>query len=245
MHAQAKNAGDAEKYTWMLANRAKGMPRAPASPRSATPSSSTPRSSLSGYSTPRGGHGYGSGSNGYGSPRLLHALETMGPAPPRPIDRRPKKVEIVAAPAPEEAAPVVEAVKKAPVVLDENRMMDMMTDKIHIQFDNIKKAFRHIDIDNSGKLGASEIRKAFRMWNMEIDDDHLEDLIRRADADGDGVINYDEFVDHFCRETVQEAAKGKRGMTSLEAMGVDAYALLDEQLGHKKINNYKIPGFGT
>ena len=60
---------------------------------------------------------------------------------------------------------------------------------------------------------------------------------------GDGFINYDEFVDALARDTVAPDAMGKRGMQSDEAMGVSAFALLEEQLGHKKVENFKMPGY--
>ena len=61
-------------------------------------------------------------------------------------------------------------------------------------------------------------------------DQQIQDMIDLIDADKNGEINYDEFVDGLSRETVALAAKGKRGMQSLEAMGEDAFALLDKNL---------------
>ena len=69
----------------------------------------------------------------------------------------------------------------------------------------------------------------------------LDMLMVQLDEDGDGQVSYDEFVDHLARDTVAPAAMGKRGMLSKDAMGVDAYEMLNEQLGHKKIKNYKMP----
>ena len=64
-----------------------------------------------------------------------------------------------------------------PKLLEKNAMMGMMMDKVHIQFSDIKKAFRTLDVDNSGKLGRKEIKRAFAMWNLDIDDKHLDDLL--------------------------------------------------------------------
>ena len=62
----------------------------------------------------------------------------------------------------------------------------------------------------------------------------LDLMYRECDADGDGGISYNEFVDKLARETVAPAAMGKRGMQSLEAMGVDAQEMIAMQLGHGK-----------
>ena len=51
-----------------------------------------------------------------------------------------------------------------------------------------------------------------------------------CDRDGDGHVDYKEFVDALARDTVAPAAMGKRGMQAKEAMGVES---LDKAfLGH-------------
>ena len=60
----------------------------------------------------------------------------------------------------------------------------------------------------------------------------VQQLLGVLDANGDGCIDYKEFVDVLARDTVAPAALGKRDMQSTEAMGVSAYAAMDEQLGH-------------
>jgi len=80
------------------------------------------------------------------------------------------------------------------------------------------------------------------LWGVDLDDAKLEMLMAMCDTDGDGAIGYNEFVDALARDTVAPAAMGKRGMQSLEAMGVDSQEHLAHQLGHVKILNYKVPG---
>ena len=65
------------------------------------------------------------------------------------------------------------------------------------------------------------------MWNIDISSEDLELLLAECDEDGDGEISYDEFTDHLWRDTVAPSAMGKRGMLSKDAMGVDAYEMLD------------------
>ena len=112
----------------------------------------------------------------------------------------------------------------------------MAEEAINARFTDMKKAFRFVDTDNSGTLNKQEIKRAMDMWNIPIDDSSLNDLIAACDADGDGNVVYNEFVDVLARDTVAPAALGKRGMQSKEAMGVSAYALLDEMIagGPKK-----------
>ena len=114
--------------------------------------------------------------------------------------------------------------------------------KISEHFSNMRKAFHYVDVDNSGTVDAHEVRRAMHLWGIDMTDEQLEILMAECDPDGDGQIEYNEFIDHLARDTVAPAAMGKRGMQSKEAMGVDAQELLNEQLGHKKIKNYKMPG---
>ena len=79
------------------------------------------------------------------------------------------------------------------------------------------------------------------MWNIPIDSDQIRELMETCDQDDDGGVDYDEFVDALARDTVAPDAMGKRGMLSKDAMGVDAYEMLNEQLGHKKIKNTAMP----
>ena len=106
--------------------------------------------------------------------------------------------------------------------------------KIHVKFGNIKKAFKYLDVDNSGKIGITEFKKFLSGQNIDVDDDNVKHMLDLIDTNKDGEIEYDEFVDHLSRETVAIAAMGKRGMQSKEAMGVSAFELLDEQLKTKK-----------
>ena len=108
---------------------------------------------------------------------------------------------------------------------------------LNSRFSDMFKAFQYVDLDRSGTLDKKEIARALDMWNIPIDHDKLDDLIAACDGDGDGQVDYKEFVDVLARDTVASAAMGKRDMQAQEAMGV---ADLDpEFLGHKKMKNVR------
>ena len=78
-------------------------------------------------------------------------------------------------------------------------------------------------------LDKNEISRALDLWNIPIEDAKLNELILSCDRDGDGHVDYKEFVDALARDTAP-AAMGKRGMQAKEAMGVES---LDKAfLGH-------------
>lgn len=59
---------------------------------------------------------------------------------------------------------------------------------------DLRAAFSVFDQDGNGYLSREELREAVRVIREdEITDEELEKLIRRADRDGDGQINFDEF----------------------------------------------------
>ena len=95
------------------------------------------------------------------------------------------------------------------------------------------KAFQYVDLDRSGTLDKKEIARALDLWNIPIDDAKLDELIEACDVDGDGQVDYKEFVDVLARDTVAPAAMGKRDMQAKEAMGVES---LDKAfLGHSSV----------
>lgn len=58
----------------------------------------------------------------------------------------------------------------------------------------MKELFKSIDTDNSGTITVAELRKAMTQWGHKISEAELQNLINVADVDGDGLIDYNEFV---------------------------------------------------
>jgi len=120
-------------------------------------------------------------------------------------------------------------------------LMGMAENGLNSRFSDMFKAFQYVDLDRSGRLSKKEIARALDMWNVPMDDAKLDMLMKECDADGDGGISYEEFVDKLARETVAPAAMGKRGLQSKDAMGIDAYEMMDQQLGHNQNKSKFIP----
>lgn len=138
-----------------------------------------------------------------------------------------------------EAEKQAEEDKKAQVRAAGKEIAGLAEQHLYTRFRSMKEAFKFLDLDNSGTVDAQEFARALRLWNIPIEDGKLEGLIQMCDENGDGQISYNEFVDVLARETVMMDAMKKRGMQSKEAMGVDAYAMIDHQMGRTKIKNEK------
>jgi len=73
--------------------------------------------------------------------------------------------------------------------------------------EEIKEAFKVFDKDGNGYISAAELRHIMTNLGEKLTDEEVDEMIREADVDGDGQINYDEFVD-MVRFRHREEARG-------------------------------------
>merc|ERR1711976_794283 len=68
--------------------------------------------------------------------------------------------------------------------------------------DQLREAFRVIDNDNSGKISSDEIKRILRhLGEKKMSSEVAEMIIREMDMDGDGQVDYEEFVKMFTSKT--------------------------------------------
>lgn len=60
--------------------------------------------------------------------------------------------------------------------------------------EDLRSAFADLDRDGDGRLSVAELRRALRALGEHVDERGIEDMVERADSDGDGVVSYDEFA---------------------------------------------------
>lgn len=60
--------------------------------------------------------------------------------------------------------------------------------------DEIREAFKVFDKDANGLISATELRHVMTNLGEKLTDEEVDEMIREADVDGDGQINYEEFV---------------------------------------------------
>ncbi|XP_028789857.1 calcium-dependent protein kinase 26-like [Neltuma alba] len=75
--------------------------------------------------------------------------------------------------------------------------------------DHLFAAFSYFDKDGSGYITPDELQQACQEFGME--EIHLEEIIREADQDNDGQIDYKEFVAMMQRGNTEMGKKGERG----------------------------------
>ncbi|XVF20607.1 hypothetical protein REPUB_Repub12eG0015300 [Reevesia pubescens] len=60
--------------------------------------------------------------------------------------------------------------------------------------EELQEAFRVFDKDQNGFISAAELRHVMTNLGEKLTDEEVDEIIREADVDGDGQINYEEFV---------------------------------------------------
>ncbi|KAF3325281.1 calmodulin-like protein 11 [Carex littledalei] len=60
--------------------------------------------------------------------------------------------------------------------------------------EELKEAFKVFDKDQNGYISACELRNVMINLGEKLTDEEVEQMIKEADLDGDGQVNYDEFV---------------------------------------------------
>jgi Ca2+-binding EF-hand superfamily protein len=60
--------------------------------------------------------------------------------------------------------------------------------------EEIREAFRVFDKDENGYISAAELRHVMTNLGEKLTDEEVDEMIREADIDGDGQVNYEEFV---------------------------------------------------
>lgn len=59
----------------------------------------------------------------------------------------------------------------------------------------LRAAFKVFDKNNDGFISVKELADVLMNLGEKMTDDEFEDMINEADVDGDGQINYEEFID--------------------------------------------------
>ncbi|XP_052249075.1 calmodulin-like [Dreissena polymorpha] len=58
--------------------------------------------------------------------------------------------------------------------------------------ETVRSAFRTFDRDGNGYIDQKELRVAMKNLGEALTDKELDDMMRQADIDGDGKINYED-----------------------------------------------------
>lgn len=71
----------------------------------------------------------------------------------------------------------------------------MMARKLKDSEDDIQEAFRVFDQTGKGLISAHELRRVMNGLGECLSQEEIEDIMKQVDSDGDGMVNYSEFVE--------------------------------------------------
>jgi len=59
--------------------------------------------------------------------------------------------------------------------------------------EGLQMAFRAFDIDGNGKIDRAELAQVMKNLGQELTDEEIDAMMKEADTDGDGAIDFEEF----------------------------------------------------
>lgn len=86
--------------------------------------------------------------------------------------------------------------EEGPALTDFDTFLTIMAKRLSVPEaeDQLLEAFKVFDKEGTGVLSAADLRKIVTTMGEKLTDEEVEELIREADDDGDGQINYQEFT---------------------------------------------------
>ena len=82
----------------------------------------------------------------------------------------------------------------------------------------LKRLFDQFDVDGDGKISPAELQNCLRIVGEELSTEDAEDVVRLVDADGDGLLCFDEFANLV--KVKDGESEEERGKCLLEAFRV-------------------------
>lgn len=70
----------------------------------------------------------------------------------------------------------------------------LMSRRLYMSQEKLWNAFKRFDINDRGRISANELKEVLDKENLVKDPGYWEEMIREVDIDGDGTIDFDEFV---------------------------------------------------
>mmetsp|Transcript_14473 Transcript_14473/g.37475 ORF Transcript_14473/g.37475 Transcript_14473/m.37475 type:complete len:110 (+) Transcript_14473:303-632(+) len=80
--------------------------------------------------------------------------------------------------------------------IDFNEFLELLVTKMSERDskEDVRKAFRQFDHQGTGKISFDNLKRVARELGENMTDEELLEMINKADLDGDGEVNEDEFL---------------------------------------------------
>lgn len=87
----------------------------------------------------------------------------------------------------------VASIHQSNIDANNNNLEARVLAKIQYQWKTLRKAFTNLNFDKTGMIKPEELRHMLTFWGIEVTDDKFQELFKKLDADGDGVLSYKDF----------------------------------------------------
>merc|ERR550537_1869306 len=78
--------------------------------------------------------------------------------------------------------------------IDFSAFISLTSGKIRDTEEELITVFKIFDVDGNGLISPTELQSGFMNLGEDLRHEEIHEMIREADCDGDGQINYEEFV---------------------------------------------------
>ena len=87
--------------------------------------------------------------------------------------------------------------------IDFEEFLDMMTARMSDKDtrEDVSKVFRLFDDDSSGTITLRNLRRVARELGETMTDEELQEMVDRADSNGDGAVTMDDFYNIMTKKT--------------------------------------------
>jgi len=113
---------------------------------------------------------------------------------------------------------------KGPVITEKELKAshDKIRNHFATRFTEVRRGFRLLDEDHSGRLDRDELKAVLMMFNLDIKAHLIDKIIDIADADGSGDIDYAEFAQIMTCENILELNHGANAKNFADLKGAPA-----------------------
>uniref|UniRef100_A0AAV2MDQ3 EF-hand domain-containing protein n=1 Tax=Knipowitschia caucasica TaxID=637954 RepID=A0AAV2MDQ3_KNICA len=78
--------------------------------------------------------------------------------------------------------------------IDFGEFLSMVSRRMKPRRDEMREEFRKFDMDGNGFISAAEMRQTLKSLEVTLTDEEIGEMMREADIDGDGRINYEGMI---------------------------------------------------
>ncbi|XP_067682358.1 calmodulin-like [Haliotis asinina] len=115
-------------------------------------------------------------------------------------------------------------------------MVENFTDE---QISEFKQCFAHMDKDGDGMITTKELGIVMRSLGQNPTEAELQDMINEVDADGNGTIDFDEFLTMMCRRlnTYDEESELREAFDVFDKDGDGRISVEELQITMRELGN--------